>query len=81
MKEAKNSRAGKVGVSKAINISQRSGWETGDAEDNRAFGSILTHEHSKQSDHKPGLTEFEKHSGHNPLYRKGSPTNSKTFEK
>ena len=81
MKETKDSRAGKVGVSKAVNLSETSGWETGDAEDNRSFGSVLTHKHSKQSDHKPGLTEFEKNSGHDPRLRKGSPTGTKKFGK
>ena len=85
MKETKDSRAGKVGVSKAVNISETSGWEkqTGGTkpEDNRSFGKTLTHKHSKQSNHEPQVTEFEKNSGHNPLFRKGSPTNSKNFGK
>jgi hypothetical protein len=85
MKEAKNLRAGKVGVSKAVNISKKSEWEsqTGGTrpESNRSFGKTLIHSHSKQSNHEPGLTEFEKNSGHDPRVRKGSPTGPKKFGK
>ncbi len=69
---------GKVGTSVARNISKREGWENGTLgtrpEQSRTHGDTLINEKSKQSDHTPGLTDFEKRGGQKYIrVRKGSP--------
>src|SRR6267378_1142721 len=73
MKSKKQSLEGKVGTATARNISQREGWERGTegtpAEKSRTHGNTLINESTKVSDHTPGLTDFEKNSGHDPRKR------------
>jgi hypothetical protein len=72
-KESKKQLEGKVGTATARNISKREGWETGDSSDYRT-GAVLSHPHSKLSDHTPGLTAWEQRGGQVDIrVRKGSP--------
>ena len=69
---------GKVGTAVARNISQREGWERDGLgtrpEKSRTHGNTLINPKSKQSDHTPALTDFEKRGGQKDIrVRKGSP--------
>jgi hypothetical protein len=77
MKESTKELKGRVGEVITRNISKKSDWERGTLgtrpEKSRTHGDTLILENSKQSNHTPGLTEFEQNSGHDPRIRRGSP--------
>ena len=77
MKESTKQLKGRVGEVVTRNISRKEGWERGTegtpAEKSKTHGDTLILERSKQSDHVPALTNFEKNSGHDPRVRRGSP--------
>jgi hypothetical protein len=74
----KDNLKGKVGTAVARNISgKKTDWERSGLgtvpEKSRTHGDTLILDNSKQSNHTPGLTDFERNSGHDPRVRRGSP--------